>query len=123
MFVTKPNQNPALMPTRELVPEAERHEVYASIVKELMTNSNALQEIIRERQFPTAFFNLGGKGVSYSIKKKDFEQLLEVFEGELRSDRAIPNDLRIVFRMLKEEVDDLNKDCVVYNSHRVVWLH
>lgn len=122
MFVTKPNQNPALMPTRELVPEAERHEVYASIVKELMTNSNALQEIIRERQFPTAFFNLGGKGVSYSIKKKDFEQLLEVFEGELPSDRAVPNDLRIVFRMLKEEVDDLNKDCPVYNSHSFFWL-
>jgi hypothetical protein len=88
----------------------------------LMTNSKALQEIIHERQFPTTFFNLGGPGVSYSIKKEQFEELLEVFEGELPSDRAVPNDLRIVFRMLKEELDDLNKDCPVYNSRRVFWL-
>jgi hypothetical protein len=122
MFVIKTSQNPAFMPTRDLVPVAERHAVYTSIVKHLMTDSKARQEIIYEQQFPTGFYDLE-PGVSYSIKKEQFEDLLEVFESSLaQSDQAIPDDLRDVYRMLKQAVDRLNEDCPVYNSHRVVML-
>jgi hypothetical protein len=122
MFVVKPNQNSALVPTRDLVPYAERPAVYKSVVEDLMTNAGARQQIIREQQFPKSFFNLSSPGVSYSIKKEQFEDLLEVFESSLTSDQAIPDDLRDVFRMLKQAVDRLNEDCPVYNSHRVCWL-
>ncbi len=122
MFVIKPNQNSALSPTRDLVPYSERPLVYASIVTDLMTNSKARQQILHEQEFPRSFFNLSSPGVSYSIKKEQFEDLLEVFESSLTPGQAIPDDLRDVYRMLKQAVDRLNEDCPVCNSHRVVML-
>jgi hypothetical protein len=123
MFVVKPNQNPALPPTRNFVPYPERHEVYASIVTDLMTNSMARQQILYEQEFPCSFFNLSSPGVSYSIEKEQFEDLLEVFESALTEQgQAIPDDLRDVYRMLKQAVDRLNEDCPVYKSHCVVML-
>ena len=123
MFVVKPNQNSAFSPTRERVPYPERRGVYALIVTDLMTDSKARQQILHEQEFPRVFFNLSSPGVSYSIKKEQFEGLLEVFESTLAEPgQAIPDDLRDVFRMLKQTVDRLNQDCPVFNSHRVVML-
>jgi hypothetical protein len=121
MFVVKANQNSAFMPTRDPVPDAERHAVYWSIVQDLKTNSKARQQIISEREFPTTFCDLE-PGVSYSIGKEELESLLYVFEAAMHPDQPIPDDLRRVFRMLTETVDELNKDCVVYNSRGVFWL-